>query len=320
MTGILNAQLHAEADLAARHTVTSLARVAGMSPFHFQRVFKRVTGETVGNQLRRLRLERAAFLIKRSNAPLSEIAEVCGFATPSGFSRAFSRLFGVAPQTFASRVEITPFLRLQSAELNLHPKPLDEQKLARCPLTVRIEEVPDQTAIVRRFVGPTQKMPTVWPAFKDQLREAGISTDDASYIGIHSDDWELPSADLYRYDAGAIVAKDEIPSELPTVQLPRGLVAMTAFNGSLLSLDRTWHLFVNEWLPASGWQFRTTFVFDQYRAELINSSRLKQIVRLLTGIQATLCIPVEPAESTPTIHSDSSQVSTFRQAAHFTTR
>lgn len=140
-------------------------------------------------------------------------------------------------------------------------------------------------------------MPSVWRAFKEQLQEAGASTANASFIGIHSDDWEISSPDLYRYDAGAILANDDLPAGLTTLELPGGPVAMTAFNGSLLSLDRIWKLFVNEWLPASGWQFRTTFVFDQYPAELINSSKLNQIVRLLTGIQATLCIPVEPAEA-----------------------
>lgn len=294
-TSILKAQLHAEADLTTGHSVLSLSRVAGMSPFHFQRVFKRVTGETVGNQVRRLRLERAAFLIKRSDASLSEIAETCGFSTHSGFSRAFTRLFGMSPQTFTDRADVTPFLRINSSVPDTNPATLLEQKLACCPLTVRIQEMPDRVAIVRRFVGPTDSMPTVWPTFLEQLQAAEISTKRADLIGIHSDDWEITSSDRYRYDAGVIVSDADIPAGLPTIQIPGGRVAMTSFRGSLLSLDRTWNLFVNEWLPASGWQFRTTFVFDQYPAKLINSSKLSQIVRLLSGIRATLCIPVEPA-------------------------
>lgn len=296
VTSILKAQLHAESDLAAPHTVASLADVAGLSPFHFQRIFKRVTGETVGSQVRRLRLERAAFLIKRSEAPLSKIAEACGFSTPSSFSKAFTRLFGIAPQTFARRTEVTPFLRLQSSNIGHQPIPRDAQKLVHCPLTVRIEEMPDRIAIVRRFVGPTDKMPTVWPAFLEQLKELRISKEHSEFIGVHSDDWNAAAADQYRYDAGMIVSENVEPNGLPTLQIPGGPVAMTSFRGSLLNLDKTWNLFVNEWLPASGWQFRTTFVFDQYPADLINGSKLTQIVKLLTGIQATLCIPIEPVD------------------------
>lgn len=296
---IHDAQLLAESDLSATHSISSLARSAGMSPFHFQRLFKRVTGETPGRQLRRLRVERAAFLMKRSDAHISQIAQACGFKTHSGFDRAFTDLFGLSPTEFRERQGVDPYLRLDSSNLHDSPVNPDQRRLARCPLTVCIEHCPAWTVAVRRIVGPTHKTPTVWPEFVRQITDGGLLKGDPVFLGIHSDDWDIPNVNRYRYDAGLRVDAEDVAPGVSTLSIPAGPVAMTSFSGSLLKLDKTWGCFVNEWLPASGWQFRTTFAFDLYPAELILSRRLRQIVRLLTGIQATLCIPVEAASAQP---------------------
>src|SRR5262249_10995900 len=51
---------HVEAHLAEELTLERLAAVAAFSPFHFHRVFAAITGETLSEFIRRIRLERAA--------------------------------------------------------------------------------------------------------------------------------------------------------------------------------------------------------------------------------------------------------------------
>jgi hypothetical protein len=75
-------------------------------------------------------------------------------------------------------------------------------------------------------------------------------------------------------------------------------MAMLEFEGTLLALDRTWWTFINEWLPASGYQVRTTFIFERYPAVDIAGGQLKHILKTLIGIRATLCIPIEKASAT----------------------
>jgi AraC family transcriptional regulator len=81
-------------------TLNTLARVAGFSPFHFHRLFKSLTDETVADCVARLRLERAAALLKASNIPITQAALECGFASASVFSRAFKKHFGLTARSW----------------------------------------------------------------------------------------------------------------------------------------------------------------------------------------------------------------------------
>ena len=75
-----------------------LAEVACFSPRHFHRVFTSLLGETPDDCVRRLRLQKAAGLVLRRDAPtMTEIALECGFSTSALFSRNFSRAYGASP-------------------------------------------------------------------------------------------------------------------------------------------------------------------------------------------------------------------------------
>jgi len=74
-----------------------IARVACFSPFHFHRVFKGITGETVIDYVQRTRLERAArALYVNTSTSVVQIALDYGYQNPSSFAKAFKRHFGTS--------------------------------------------------------------------------------------------------------------------------------------------------------------------------------------------------------------------------------
>lgn len=74
-----------------------LAGVAGLSPFHFSRVFKLATGETPYHFVGSRRLDRARAMLLSSDLPLAELALTCGFASQSHFTAAFTKAIGMPP-------------------------------------------------------------------------------------------------------------------------------------------------------------------------------------------------------------------------------
>lgn len=78
-------------------TVTGLAREAGLSPFHFLRVFRQVAGLTPHQFILRTRLDRAALRLRRGAEAITDIAYDCGFNDLSTFNRRFRRLMGIPP-------------------------------------------------------------------------------------------------------------------------------------------------------------------------------------------------------------------------------
>lgn len=80
--------------------LSQVAAVAGVHPSYLARAFRALHGCTVGEYVRRLRLEWAADQIVNSDQPLADIALAAGFYDQSHFSNAFHRHHGCTPTDF----------------------------------------------------------------------------------------------------------------------------------------------------------------------------------------------------------------------------
>jgi AraC family transcriptional regulator len=103
--GLARAQLRRaleflQANLAADISLDDLAREAGLSRFHFARMFKRSTGVSPHQYLLQCRVERARELLLAGNRTIAEIAAETGFYDQSHLVSQFKRAFGVTPRAF----------------------------------------------------------------------------------------------------------------------------------------------------------------------------------------------------------------------------
>lgn len=87
-----------------------IAEQAALSPFHFQRLFRRTFDLTPHQYLTRRRVERAKELLVYTDLTISEICAIVGFSSLGSFSTLFSRISGMSPRAyrdyFASRFSI----------------------------------------------------------------------------------------------------------------------------------------------------------------------------------------------------------------------
>ena len=80
--------------------VAQLASEVGVHPVHLARVFRLHFGETLGQYVRRLRLDWAATQLATSELVLTDLASTAGFADQSHFTRAFKRYTGFTPARY----------------------------------------------------------------------------------------------------------------------------------------------------------------------------------------------------------------------------
>lgn len=90
----LHEQLHTPVTLQA------LAGEIGVHPVYLSRVFRAAFRQTLGEYLNSVRMEAARQHLAFSIKPLSEIAQICGFADQSHFTRTFRRIIGTTPGSF----------------------------------------------------------------------------------------------------------------------------------------------------------------------------------------------------------------------------
>jgi len=83
--------------------VASIARVAWMSPAHFQRQFRAAYGETPYGYLMTRRIERAKALLRRGDLSVTEVCMAVGCTSLGSFSARFTQLVGETPTAYRSR-------------------------------------------------------------------------------------------------------------------------------------------------------------------------------------------------------------------------
>ncbi len=86
-----------QADLASKASLRRVAEACRLSVSYFSRAFKESTGTSPYQWLLGLRIQMAQNLLEHSQVALVEVADVCGFADQSHFSRVFARMLGKSP-------------------------------------------------------------------------------------------------------------------------------------------------------------------------------------------------------------------------------
>ena len=104
-------QDYIEAHLDEKIGLSELSEVSMFSPWYSYRLFQEYTGLTPSGYIRRLRLAKAALRIKNEHIRMIDVAFDLGFGSVDGFTRAFTREFGMCPSTYAAEpVPITLFV------------------------------------------------------------------------------------------------------------------------------------------------------------------------------------------------------------------
>lgn len=89
-----------EANLSDEVDIVSLAKSFNISPWHFQRLFKSLVGDSLGGYVRGRRLTRAAQLLLDTESSIIDIALETGYQTHESFTRSFKSFFSHTPKKF----------------------------------------------------------------------------------------------------------------------------------------------------------------------------------------------------------------------------
>ena len=88
------------AQLAAELSLKEIAAASYLSPFHFARVFKKLTGTTPYSYLAAIRTSHAELLLAKPDLSIAEIGALVGYSSPSHFTKAFRQATGLTPRAF----------------------------------------------------------------------------------------------------------------------------------------------------------------------------------------------------------------------------
>lgn len=240
-------------------SIDRLADEACLSRFHFHRIFKLLTGESVHALTTRIRMQRALTLGRRSpRQQWKAIAAAVGYRSPDVFARVFKQHFGCPP----SRFDLDQWWRERpDRDQVLGVSRYFLRPALPVPVDFKVELVtrPAARLLVSRATGAYVDPMVMLAAY---ARIAGVAEMlDISMphhlAGASRDDPELVALSRCRYDFGLEVPAGTLtPRGMMTATRPEGRWAVTHVKGDTAAVDRAWNLLFKSWLPGSGISLR----------------------------------------------------------------
>lgn len=252
-----------EQNLDGALTVELIADRAGLSPYHFSRLFSARMGRGVMAHVRGRRLVRAGRrLLEQPESRLIDLAFDAGFESQEAFTRAFGRVFGVTPSRFRQGFAVSPM----EGQYPMDMPPAGPVKVARqSELADRADFVVAGPA--RRFDEATKSnIPQLWSKLIGALPFPGCHPSWATYGVV----WDVDRGEgSFDYMAGVEVEPEAVlPLGFATKLIPaaRYAVFRITLNGGPLhpqiraAMATIW----GDLIPSSGLRVRDQPDFELY--------------------------------------------------------
>ena len=204
-----------------------LASCAKYSMFHFHRLFRGVTGETVREFARRLRLERAAHRLVHTEDDILRIALDASYDSHEAFTRAFKNRFEITPSAFrAERRDAAAAARTLTNE--------------RHPMELRIERRKPVHLACVRHTGPYDQVGQAWATLM-KWGWTKMMFGKPETFGLCHDDPDVTPAERVRYDACMVVdERTRTKGDITTQEHPGGVFAVALHEGPYTSIGKTY--------------------------------------------------------------------------------
>ncbi len=292
---------HIQDHLADPLDLEALARIACFSPFHFHRLFRAWTGETLQAFISRLRLEKAAHQLRYSPfKPITEIALDCGFGSSSAFARAFREHHGMPASAWRKR-KLGQVVRKAGKEIHASVAGCSvlpgwsaaalEIPMTTFPLTVQVQDLPAHPIAYVRNVGPYKGNPALFERLYGVLcgwaGPRGLIQPGTCFMNLYHDNPDITPEAKQRIEVALSVPEGTQPAgEIGVKVLEGGRYAMARIDILPHQYEEAWQSLVAGWLPGSGYQFDDRPALEIYRNDPATDPNGRHIL--------DLCLPVRP--------------------------
>jgi len=236
----------------------SLAEVAqktGISQWHFQRIFKALTNETLKTYIRSRRLAKALEKLLMSNCKIIDIALVAGFESQESFTRAFKNAFNMTPNQarkvgkdnlFLKKIKFDTKYLKHINTISLKPEIYTQKKMKLVGMKTEFYGIDSEKNNMAK------KLPLLWNDFLSRIEEINDVISGYAY-GIIQQTKER--ADLLEYFSVVEVIEDthsnELPAGMVSLIIPETKYAKFTHKGKVQDINNTVNYIYSSWLMQS---------------------------------------------------------------------
>lgn len=275
-----------DANLDSSLSLKTIAEIAFFSPFHFHRVFKSITGETLNDYITRRRVEKSASDLMHKEVSMASIYQSYGFPDNSSFTRTFKKYYGISPTAFKKENpnKFSKIRQLESKNGQIYPDfekyicIIDNLKnwiKMNAKIEIKVVEQLDLAYLSSIGVGnlaATYQKIVRWAGPK------GLLDDNTKMVTIYHDSLLVTEAEKARMDACIVLTKPvAVDGEFGLTTIEKGKFIVGSFEIGLADFEKSWTgLFV--WMHEHGYKKADRNPFELYHNNFNEHPAKKAIV------------------------------------------
>lgn len=281
-------QDYIESHIEDELSIIQLANVASFSEFHFQRIFKMITGECLYSYIKRLRLEKAVFFLRsNNNLQIQDIAFAVGFSTQASFAKAFKERFGMS----ASEIRKLSDIKMSQLinELSTNGKVLNKEIKYNIPIELTIKNIDTSKVLYLRNTGAYKGNSDLFMKLFTKLYgyaiSKGIVNSKTKWFALYHDFGELTKEEKLRLSVCMSVENDLVSEgEFGCMEIAGGKYAVGRFFLETDEYQSAWNYMMLKWLPESGYVPDDRLCFEYYPPQENENDSLRRIVEIFIPI------------------------------------
>lgn len=286
-------QDYIEKHLEEELSVVQLAKIAAFSSFHFQRIYRQITGESLYSYIKRLRLEKAVFLLLTNNKrSIQDIALSLGFSNQASFAKAFKGKFGISASQFrcleeSRRIQIIN--DINKKDISTNGKVYDEKISYTRPVELSVKSMESTKVVYIRHTSPYKGDSNLFQELFSKLY-AYISSknylkNNSKWFVVYHDFGELTIEEQLRLSV-CMSTREEVKTdgEFGRMILEGGKYAVGRFLLKPNEYQLAWNYMLSKWLPESGYLPDDRMCFEHYPPQEYYESKEEKIVEIFIPI------------------------------------
>ncbi|MEP0174093.1 MAG: AraC family transcriptional regulator [Paraglaciecola sp.] len=237
--------------------LTAISAHARMSHWHFQRIFKALTNETIKSYVRSRRIANSIDSLYDKNLSILDVAIASGFESHESYTRAFQKLFGYTPSEYrqrASQALIIKKAKFDQGYLeNLHQNLLLEPRIFTSSAKVLVGTKIEVIGIESEQTNIAEKLPALWESFMPRLPEIKHKVEGTCYGIITIEENSESQQKLFYMSCIEVSQLSSIPDSMVSITLPAQQYAEFTHTGQVNTdhFNQTISYIYSSWLLGS---------------------------------------------------------------------
>ena len=285
-------QDYIEKHLEDELSVGQLSEIASFSSFHFQRIYRQITGESLYSYIKRIRLEKAAFLLlANKKKSIQDIALSLGFSNQASFAKAFKIKFGVNANEFRSfdKSEKSGIIdSIHKKDVSMNGKVYDDKIMYTRPVELSVKSIEPAKVVYIRHTGPYKGDSSLFESMFSKLysytSSKGYIRKDSKWYAVYHDFGDITMEEQLRLSVCMSINEEaKTDGEFGSMIIEGGKYAVGKF---LLKSDEyqfAWNYMLSKWLLESGYTPDDRMFFEYYPPQEYKNKE-EQVVEIFIPI------------------------------------